>query len=82
MAELLDENGRLIGATGLRKVDLGDSNEWEIESVTGWVVYGNKFVISMEDIEIALSLEAVDNIYQAIMEKVTNKVTAVEGTPV
>lgn len=80
---LLDDKGNLLGVTGLRKIDYGTSNDWELESVTGWVVYGNKFVISMDGIEIALSAEAVANILSAIAAEANNRVTlVVEGVPV
>lgn len=68
MVEINDANGNLLGVTGLRQLSEG-TDEWTFESVTGWVVYGNKFVLSMDGIEITLSAEAAQNILDAILEK-------------
>ena len=61
----LDKNGNLIGVTGLRQ--LNEADEWTFESVAGWPVHGNKFVLSMNGIEIRLTEQALYSILATIL---------------
>ena len=61
----IDKNGNLEGVTGLRQITEGDE-EWTFESVAGWFVHSNKFVASMNGIEITFTEKALENILQAL----------------